>query len=129
MEKKHKCLACGRDFSTLRRGLCQTDYERFRAQRNKFPEDKRSEFESFLIAAGKLAPDRQGSRGVDGNVFSELAKQFRDSHGESGSIDVATSLTPEQQAIADETAQRAASVAKKSTKGRSDKKESHKTRS
>jgi len=71
------CLVCGAS-GRLRRGLCQTDYERYRRAKERLPEDRRGAYEEECVARGILLPSRQGCRGVEDDVFAQTLAEFQE---------------------------------------------------
>lgn len=71
------CIVCNTESRGLRRGLCVTDYTRFRTAWRQVPRDQRKQFEELLIKEGQLMPSRQGQRGgLEEDVFQRFLTQF-----------------------------------------------------
>lgn len=72
-----KCIVCEVETGERTRGLCVTDYARFRAALRQIDPGKRLDFEAMLIEQGQLLESRQGQRsGTEDDVFSEAASKF-----------------------------------------------------
>lgn len=54
------CAVCGKK-EPLKRGLCVSDYEKYRRAKAKVPADLLTEWESRLVARGLLLPDARTS--------------------------------------------------------------------
>jgi hypothetical protein len=70
-----KCLKCGKtgtDAEPTKRGLCKEHYMEFYNQSRKVAEDKYPDYESRLIAAGKLLPARYSPRSSDSDFAPTL---------------------------------------------------------
>lgn len=73
-----ECIVCGTAVSGRRRGLCVTDYTRFRTALLQVDVEERDEFEELQIQEGRLLPSRQGQRGgLDDDVFAQSLEEFR----------------------------------------------------
>lgn len=70
---------CRTETPDRRRGLCVTDYSRFRSALLQVPPEKRGDFEQLAVNNGRLLSSRQGQRpAIDDDVFADLLKQFRE---------------------------------------------------
>ncbi len=70
------CVVCEKAEDNRRRGLCVTDYNRFRQALLQVPQDRRQEFEALMIAQGRLLESRQGRRAVTDDVFADALADF-----------------------------------------------------
>lgn len=72
-----RCVVCNTQAGDLRRGLCNTDYGRWRSARRQLPKDRREKYDALLIEKGRLLASRQGQRnGGETDVFEEALKEF-----------------------------------------------------
>ena len=68
-----KCLVC--ENNRAKRGLCIKHYEQFRRRRDSLPIEQQQMWESRLIEANKLLPQKQGNRSKD-DAFDEDFEEF-----------------------------------------------------
>lgn len=68
-----ECLNCGKS-EKLRRGLCSADYQRFLRQQKRLNAESAVAYETHLINANKLLPNRKGIR--PGLVNDPLSIEF-----------------------------------------------------
>jgi hypothetical protein len=74
-----ECIVCGVASTGRRRGLCVTDYTRYRTALLRCEDDaEREAWEEYAVETGRLLPSRQGQRGgVEDDVFAVSLEEFR----------------------------------------------------
>lgn len=102
LDSEGKCVVCETQVAGRRRGLCVTDYSRFRTVYLRVPAQDRDAFELMLVEKGRILESRQGQRGgADDDVFAEELSEFQRSREESESTQSAEATISEAKDIAD----------------------------
>lgn len=75
-ESPTKCVICGSEKTPLKRGLCQSHYNRFIAKLNQLEPDKQALFEEELIRMGKLLPRKKRGKPAVNDLFEQVAARL-----------------------------------------------------